>query len=1084
MCKKTISLFLAVIFLLTPITACNAAESKVYSLGDVTGDGVINEYDYLLVSRHYFGTYKLSDDEFAAADVDQNEVVDQYDYLLICRHYFGTYKIVPKTEEEPPEEEIPDLIEVPNIVSQGKTYTITPAPASQYDDTYNSELTDGVSDKSASYLADLFCGLNANTTITVDLEDDGKQLSKFEVSYLCISEAGVNAPSNIIVYVSEDGVAWTSLGGMELAEYEDATVKRASLELSDDVSARYVRFDVFKKAAWVFVDEVIVYSSIPKYVENILGKIENVYRDTGLTDKKIQENISKVASGKVYDDSIGFSLVSEGCDYTVDCDVFDARSENRTDKRLTNANTTGSPFERDVWLGMKSLDKSTVTVDLGKVREDISAFSAFAFNRESAAINLPWYIDVSVSTDNKTFYTVGRCYGAETEFENHEYRLTLSKCVKAQYVRFTISAGEGYVWLEEVSVYANANIPKVLNSMYGAFDFETTTIPSYWSQGNDYNATVNLISGKPQQIVSDSFLEFSNVYNGNTLEDSKLLTDGKVTNNNYCYNGSWFHFTAGGGRSIYYDFGHISSVSSFSVRYLDYGDWSIALPEVMKLALSENGKDWYLAASVVPQSNGTQFLTSTVNLDKSYRARYAMIYMEVGAHVFLDEITIYGKKNVSGASALTTLKKYNPNRGDYEDYQLGYAAPSDDLLGGVKDICLIYHNGTTTNESFFKPYVSYVDENGKVLDTMFDGYLFLPTTGSLPSGGKPHGTNIASDWDSLYNLLFTKGRDFDALNKTAESTKKSLGLSELKLKVYVAIPHMDDTLADFGDIDGDGKSENLTTLDGRVYVAKTYAERVIKKFNSMGYDNLELCGFYWFHETISGGDAQTSKAVNAMFDELGYQLFWIPYYNAGGYSQWADFGFDVCCYQPNYAFSLTVDESRLEYAANAAKTYGMCIEIEIDGTAIYDSRFTQKYFDYLKKGQECGYMTGAIHMYYQALDAFGIASRSDEAIVRLIYDYTYQFIKGTLDSTPEPGNSASYSTKVNKAYRGTLTVDSDVVTKYKLYTSSEHGSVTITEDGKFVYYPNKDFKGTDSFTFVISHGLGWSEERTIAIEVK
>ena len=179
MCKKTISLFLAVIFLLTPITACNAAESKVYSLGDVTGDGVINEYDYLLVSRHYFGTYKLSDDEFAAADVDQNEVVDQYDYLLICRHYFGTYKIVPKTEEEPPEEEIPDLIEVPNIVSQGKTYTITPAPASQYDDTYNSELTDGVSNKSASYLADLFCGLNANTTITVDLEDDGKQLNKF-----------------------------------------------------------------------------------------------------------------------------------------------------------------------------------------------------------------------------------------------------------------------------------------------------------------------------------------------------------------------------------------------------------------------------------------------------------------------------------------------------------------------------------------------------------------------------------------------------------------------------------------------------------------------------------------------------------------------------------------------------------------------------------------------------------------------------------------------------------------------------------------------------------------------------------------
>ena len=123
-------------------------------------------------------------------------------------------------------------------------------------------------------------------------------------------------------------------------------------------------------------------------------------------------------------------------------------------------------------------------------------------------------------------------------------------------------------------------------------------------------------------------------------------------------------------------------------------------------------------------------------------------------------------------------------------------------------------------------------------------------------------------------------------------------------------------------------------------------------------------------------------------------------------------------------------------------------------------------------------------MYYQALDAFGIASRSDKDSVRLIYDYTYQFIKGTLDIEPDPGNSASYTTKTNKVLRGTLTANSETLTKYKLYTSPDHGSVTITEDGKFVYYPNKDFKGKDTFTFVISHGLGWSEECTVTIEVK
>ena len=238
MCKKTIALFLAVIFLLIPITACNAAESKVYSLGDVTGDGVINEYDYLLVSRHYFGNYKLSDDEFAAADVDQNEVVDQYDYLLICRHYFGTYTIDPNVEEEePPEEELPELVEVPNIVSQGKTYTITPAPATQYPDTYNSELTDGVYDKSASYAAELFCGISSNFEVVVDLEEDGKQLNRFEVSYLAITEAGVNIPAGASVAVSDHGSDWSSLGNMTLPSYVEGTVQCDYLELEKDVNA-------------------------------------------------------------------------------------------------------------------------------------------------------------------------------------------------------------------------------------------------------------------------------------------------------------------------------------------------------------------------------------------------------------------------------------------------------------------------------------------------------------------------------------------------------------------------------------------------------------------------------------------------------------------------------------------------------------------------------------------------------------------------------------------------------------------------------------------------------------------------------
>lgn len=63
------------------------------SLGDVNGDGAINQYDYILVKRHYFGTRLLTDVEMLPADVNSDDVVNQYDYILIKRHYFGTYTI-------------------------------------------------------------------------------------------------------------------------------------------------------------------------------------------------------------------------------------------------------------------------------------------------------------------------------------------------------------------------------------------------------------------------------------------------------------------------------------------------------------------------------------------------------------------------------------------------------------------------------------------------------------------------------------------------------------------------------------------------------------------------------------------------------------------------------------------------------------------------------------------------------------------------------------------------------------------------------------------------------------------------------
>ncbi len=62
-------------------------------LGDVNNDGIVNQYDYILIKRHYFETRILNDDEMVRADVNRDNKVDQYDYILVARHYFGTYEI-------------------------------------------------------------------------------------------------------------------------------------------------------------------------------------------------------------------------------------------------------------------------------------------------------------------------------------------------------------------------------------------------------------------------------------------------------------------------------------------------------------------------------------------------------------------------------------------------------------------------------------------------------------------------------------------------------------------------------------------------------------------------------------------------------------------------------------------------------------------------------------------------------------------------------------------------------------------------------------------------------------------------------
>lgn len=84
-------ILLAVLIFLSSVTVSSAA--KAQKIGDINGDDIIDQTDYLLIKRTCFGTYTPNQVGKTCADINFDGIIDQTDYLLIKRHCFGTYSV-------------------------------------------------------------------------------------------------------------------------------------------------------------------------------------------------------------------------------------------------------------------------------------------------------------------------------------------------------------------------------------------------------------------------------------------------------------------------------------------------------------------------------------------------------------------------------------------------------------------------------------------------------------------------------------------------------------------------------------------------------------------------------------------------------------------------------------------------------------------------------------------------------------------------------------------------------------------------------------------------------------------------------
>jgi len=369
----------------------------------------------------------------------------------------------------------------------------------------------------------------------------------------------------------------------------------------------------------------------------------------------------------------------------------------------------------------------------------------------------------------------------------------------------------------------------------------------------------------------------------------------------------------------------------------------------------------------------------------------------------------------------------------------GYFPPGTAASGNVKNMALLYtgyYGGRTTYEgrelgtydkNTLLPYVAHYNGSNAMDDTFFDSFLFLgintPDYRDFGDTSDPAKWTYKTDWEWYMNRLFTVNQQLDALNQATGQAASTLGRTNYKSKVYIMLPYPNSEITNFGDVDNDGISENLnSTPSNLTKVTKWYIDTVLNRWNQANYSNLELKGFYWFHEDIDTGNPGEVNAINNSgnyLHTLGLKLAWIPYFGAGQSNNWHNYSIDFSIQQPNHYFVPSTDYSRMTNVTTQAQTYNEGIEMEFDERAMFDPDFKNRFENYLKAGVEYGYMTGAIKGWYQ--DIYAVynfyKNKNNNGVTgiydgRPMYDDIYRFIKGTYTL---PVNLASNKTAVSSS---------------------------------------------------------------------
>ena len=993
------------------------------------------------------------------------------------------------TSSEPPSGEVKHT-----VVSVGKPYTTSTQPESRYADLFGQQLTDGQKayDTASHYTDVRLVGYIRDTRFDIDLGEDGKALTGVSVRALDINTDGVKLAQRVRFYgKKEEGSNWESIDRVYFEPTGDKTISTATLYFDEPVDYRYIRASVnlASGASFFFIDEIEVYANVDAPEKT--NTADGVYDGAGI-DRGAWTALSTGVTAAPADKT----NVAKGLAYTFQNCKFDSRApESKT--LLTDGDRTTRRFGDPVWVGIKAEGTPSISMDLKKNYDNLYGVRIHTLG---AGLNVtyPGAIDVYASKDNKTFVLAGRIY-APAGVANHAYTLLLPEYINARYLRFEFVGGnaEQYVWIEEIEVLAGHGQPQK-GEHFPELNLPIVTEDLYWDKNDgDYSTYKNLLAGLTQQVAASDYVASVNPHLSAPLSpyNATMLTDGKHGNPQSCYSAGWFFFHGGNALDFFYDLGKLSTIDKVSISLLEYGSWGITRPKFHSVFLSDDGETWYKVADYQRPANQKfeeeKDLTFEYQLDQAYAARFVRFRIECRGFLFVDEFEAYGTKEVKfdavrleDSGKRVSVFYTNPERAQF--------ASAANTGVRAEEIALLW-GGNEGADNMLKGFAAYLDEEGNIKDTMMDGFMYFPDY-HLPTGALGYQASGKADWDYMFDTIFDGKNGLEKLDEVVGEVKSTLNIPDYKVYVYFPFLRLCDVaggqldpkgnVKKFGDVDGDGVSEDTSKAGDRVKIFDWYTEKVMTEFAARNFEHLEFDGFCWVNEDVGYeiDDSHIITEAGDACDKANTNLLWIPYYTANRYFLGHEMGVDVTNMQPNYMFDLEQSTSRLEVTSTRLKWMHMCVEIEHNFEAFADPLFLRNYMLYLYYGAVYGYMD-SIHIYYDNIENISLMAYSDDPMIRFQYDATYQFIKGTLEVTPEIRETIKLSTKKGTVLEGTLNTE-DSFSLYTLTSDAKHGTVSLATDGTLRYYPDKDFTGTDSFTYTYNNYLGESETCTVEITVE